>query len=207
MNPQKAAIRKRVRAARDATSVEQRAMWTRRICEKALALPAYQSSRTIHIFLSFQSEVDTRAIIEDAFTHGKRVAVPVFLKDSNETPCTEILSLSDDQFHFGKWDLRTPRVPRPVPIEAIALVFVPLVAFGDPTPTPAPVGQGHRGRIARIGYGAGYYDAFLARLHPDVPKIGLAFSMQRVDAIPLEPWDVLLDGVITETGPQHSHAR
>jgi 5-formyltetrahydrofolate cyclo-ligase len=207
MNPHKVAIRKRVRAARDATPVEQRAMWTQRICEKALALPAYRSSRTIHMFLSFQSEVDTRAIVEDAFARGKRVAVPVFVNDSNETPCTEITSLSDDEFHFGKWDLRTPRVLRPVPIEAIDLVFVPLVAFGDPAPTPALAEQKHMDGIARIGYGAGYYDAFLARLHPGVPKIGLAFSMQRVDAIPLESWDVLLDGVITETGLQHSHTR
>jgi len=50
----------------------------------------------------------------------------------------------------------------------------------------------------RIGYGAGYYDRFLARLRPGVPKIGLAFGMQRVASIPVEPHDVVLDDMLTE---------
>lgn len=194
MHPDKIAIRKRARAARDAAPADQRAEWTRRICARAVARPEYHAARVVHIFLSFQSEVDTRAIIEHAFAAGKRVVVPVFLKDSAETPCTEITSLADDEFHFGKWDLRTPKVLRPVAIERIDLVFVPMVAFGD----PAAEGARRSGGVARIGYGAGYYDTFLSRLRPGVPKIGLAFGLQRADAIPIEPWDVLLDEVITE---------
>jgi len=50
----------------------------------------------------------------------------------------------------------------------------------------------------RVGYGAGFYDLFLSRLRAGVPKIGLAFSLQRVDHIPIESHDVLLDDVITE---------
>jgi 5-formyltetrahydrofolate cyclo-ligase len=190
---EKAAIRKRVRAARDAAPAEQRAAWTRRICVRAVALPGYQRARTVHLFLSFQSEVDTRAIIEHAFAAGKRVVAPVFVKNSLETPCVQITSLADDEFHFGKWDLRTPKVLRPVALDEIDLVFVPMVAFGEPSP-PVPEREG----VARIGYGAGYYDALLARLRPGVPKIGLAFSLQRVASIPLEPWDALLDAVLTE---------
>jgi 5-formyltetrahydrofolate cyclo-ligase len=197
MNLEKAAIRKRIRALRDAVPAEQRAVWTARICEKAMTLPTYQAARTIHIFLSFQSEVDTRAIIEDAFVQGKRVVAPVFLKNSDETPCTQIMSLDASEFHFGKWDLRTPKVLRPVAIEEVDLVFAPMVAY-SPLPDREGLGVGD-GVVVRIGYGAGYYDRFLARLQPDVPKIGLAFSMQRVESIPIELHDVLLDDVITES--------
>lgn len=193
MTESKLEIRRRIRALRDAAPAAQRAEWTGRICRKALALPAYRSARIVHIFLSFQSEVDTRAIIEDALAGGKRVVVPVFVKGSEETPCTQITSLDDDEFHFGAWGLRTPKVLRPVPLEAIDLVFVPMVAFALP-----PAGAGAGGRVARIGYGAGFYDRFLKRVRPDVPKIGLAFGLQRADAIPLAPHDVLLDAVITE---------
>jgi 5-formyltetrahydrofolate cyclo-ligase len=193
MNPEKAAIRKHIRALRDAAPAEQRAAWTALICTKAMALPAYQAARTIHIFLSFQSEVDTRAIIEHALAHGKRVVTPVFLKDSDETPCTQITSLDDGAFHFGKWNMRTPKVLRPVPLDEIDLVFAPMVAFA-----PLPFRGGDGGGVARIGYGAGFYDRFLKRIRLGVPKIGLAFAMQRVASIPIEPHDVVLDNVITD---------
>lgn len=192
MHESKTEIRKRVRALRDAAPAEMRADWSRRICAKALQLTAYHAARTIHIFLSFQSEIDTTAIIEDAFRAGKRVVVPVFLKNSDETPATQIASLDDSEFTFGKWNLRTPRTLRLVPIDAIDLVFVPMVAF-----SPVPQGEGGV-RVARIGYGAGFYDTFLSRLRAGVPKIGLAFSLQRVAYIPIEPHDVLLDSVLTE---------
>lgn len=195
MHESKTEIRKRVRSLRDAAPAEMRADWSRRICAKAMQLPAYHAARTIHIFLSFQSEIDTTAIIESAFRAGKRVVVPVFLKDSDETPATQITSLEDSEFTFGKWNLRTPRTLRLVSIDEIDLVLVPMVAF-------SPLLQGEGGvkdrGYARIGYGAGFYDTFLSRLRAGAPKIGLAFSLQRVDHIPIKPHDVLLDSVLTE---------
>lgn len=216
-------IRKRIRTLRDQTPADVRAEWSQRICEKALILSAYHSARTVHVFLSFQSEVNTQPIIEHALANGKRVVVPVFVKDSDETPCSEIKSLDEGEFNFGKWDLRTPKVLRPAPLQEIDLVFAPLVAFAVPAPLAL---AGHRRRVgeslqsglssenrlfatdgfARIGYGAGFYDRFLKRIRPGVAKIGLAFSMQRVKAIPIEPFDVLLDGVITEDSPSNSPA-
>jgi 5-formyltetrahydrofolate cyclo-ligase len=195
MPESKTEIRKRIRALRDAAPAEARAEWSRIICMKALRLPAYRAARTVHTFLSFQSEIDTTAIIEDALRAGKRVVAPVFLKNSDKTPATEITSLEAGEFTFGKWNLRTPKTLRLVPIEQIDLVFVPMVAYAPTLALPR-----ERGRVGwgRIGYGAGFYDTFLSRLPPRVPKIGLAFSLQRVSHILLEPHDVLLDDVITE---------
>jgi 5-formyltetrahydrofolate cyclo-ligase len=194
----KSEIRKRIRALRDAAPAGQRAEWSRRICERAMQLPAYRESRTVHIFLSFQSEIDTQAIIEDALRAGKRVVVPVFLKNSDETPATEITTLDDSEFDFGKWNLRTPKTLRPVPLAEIDFVFVPMVAFTPSQPSPARGGGAGGGGWGRIGYGAGFYDTFLSRLRAGVPKIGLAFSLQQVAHMPIEPHDVLLDDVITE---------
>ena len=70
------------------------------------------------------------------------------------------------------------------------VVLVPLVAFD---------GRGHR-----LGYGAGFYDRTLAALRadggPPVLAVGLAFAAQRVGAVPVEPFDVPLDLVVTEQG-------
>jgi len=52
---------------------------------------------------------------------------------------------------------------------------------------------------ARIGYGAGYYDRFLEKF-PSLRKIGIAFSCQEMERLPLDPTDVLMDYIVTEEG-------
>jgi 5-formyltetrahydrofolate cyclo-ligase len=49
----------------------------------------------------------------------------------------------------------------------------------------------------RLGQGAGHYDRYLAR-YPNVLKLGIAWSCQEVEQLPIDPWDVPLDAVITE---------
>ncbi len=41
----------------------------------------------------------------------------------------------------------------------------------------------------RLGYGKGHYDRWL-KDHPYVPTIGVGFEEQRVDTLPLDPWDI-----------------
>jgi 5-formyltetrahydrofolate cyclo-ligase len=49
----------------------------------------------------------------------------------------------------------------------------------------------------RLGQGAGHYDRLLATL-PDALRIGIAWSVQEVEALPTDPWDIALDAVVTE---------
>ena len=64
------------------------------------------------------------------------------------------------------------------------VLFVPLVAF-------SPDGR-------RLGQGGGHYDRWLAA-HPDTLAIGLAWDVQEVGDLPLEPHDQRLDAVVTPT--------
>lgn len=185
---EKADLRRRIRALRNAASPELRTLWSAAICAKALAHPAYQRARTVHIFLSFQSEIDTCAIIVHALANDRRVVVPVFLSDSAQTPATQIFTLADDAFDFGRWGMRTPKQVREVSLDEIDVAFAPMVCCAE----------AGGGRWARIGYGAGYYDRLLPRLRNDVPRIGLAFELQRVPRVPIEPHDALLDEVLSE---------
>lgn len=72
------------------------------------------------------------------------------------------------------------------PAEAALLVpevmFCPLLGFTS---------QG-----GRIGYGAGFYDRWLAE-HPPRLAIGLAWDCQLEESLPIEPHDMPLDYVIT----------
>ncbi|HLY57089.1 MAG TPA: 5-formyltetrahydrofolate cyclo-ligase [Stellaceae bacterium] len=69
------------------------------------------------------------------------------------------------------------------------LLLVPLLAFDR--------------RRFRLGYGAGHYDATLARLRTLKPilAVGVAFAAQEVPEVPTDPWDEPLDLVLTEEGP------
>ena len=50
----------------------------------------------------------------------------------------------------------------------------------------------------RFGYGGGFYDRLLAQI-PDAHRVALAFDLQVVDELPLQPHDELLDMIITES--------
>lgn len=72
-----------------------------------------------------------------------------------------------------------------VPDDEVAAVLVPALAFD------------HRGH--RLGFGAGYYDRFLARLRPDVLRIGVSDGFI-VPELPIERHDIAMTHLATEVG-------
>jgi len=64
------------------------------------------------------------------------------------------------------------------------VLFMPLVAF-------TAGGE-------RLGQGGGFYDKWLGA-HPDVIRIGLAWDMQEVPELPIEPHDMPLTAIVTPT--------
>ncbi len=52
----------------------------------------------------------------------------------------------------------------------------------------------------RLGYGGGYFDRTLAALSPRPFTIGIGFQSARLETIFLQPHDIRLDVVLTETG-------
>lgn len=191
---EKRALRKRLLAARDAVPAGQRAAWSARICQRAIELPAYRSARVVHCFVSFQSEVETRLLIEHALAHGKRVAAPLFVKGSSDTAAYEIDTLDASGYVTGDFGLAVPRNLRRVDLAEIDLFFVPLLAFAPLTVS----GEGGKDEVkfSRLGYGIAYYDRLLARSRGR--RVGLAFELQRVESLPIDTHDQLLDDVLTE---------
>ena len=53
--------------------------------------------------------------------------------------------------------------------------------------------------LNRLGQGAGYYDRAFATL-TDARRIGLAWSVQELSALPCDPWDEPLHAIATERG-------
>ena len=94
----------------------------------------------------------------------------------------------DDGWELGRFGIREPRVEPGAAgtRNGFDRVVVPGLAFD-------PAGR-------RLGKGYGYYDRFLAELAGGAETVGLAFSWQLVPEVPVEPWDVPVDAIVTDEG-------
>lgn len=88
----------------------------------------------------------------------------------------------------GKYGLLEPRVSSGDKgmARGFDIVVVPGMAFDS------------MGR--RLGKGYGYYDRFLSGLAGSSVTVGLAFSRQILPEVPVDPWDMPVDVVVTEEG-------
>ena len=72
---------------------------------------------------------------------------------------------------------------QPFPEQQFDLILVPALGFDRDN--------------NRLGLGGGWYDRFVAQ-QPQAQKIGVAYAWALVeDGIPVEPWDMKLDRVVT----------
>lgn len=97
----------------------------------------------------------------------------------------------DDELKKNCFNILEPSTKRFLSPRLLSTILIPLVGFD------------HRGH--RIGMGGGYYDRTLSfMLNPLCQKkpllIGIAYSVQKIEEIKPQPWDVPLDAVITEQG-------
>ena len=52
----------------------------------------------------------------------------------------------------------------------------------------------------RLGYGKGYYDRYLNKYKKDTMTVGVAFSFQKHNKLPINKNDIKLDFILTEKG-------
>lgn len=137
-----------------------------------------EQSQTVALYRHVGSEAPTARLIEYLTEIGVNVALPRVTADH----LLEFrLVSSTDILVAGFKD-----IPEPDESCALAepdLIIAPLVAFDR--------------SLQRLGQGGGHYDRTFAR-YPDVPRIGLAWSVQEADEIPTEPHDVPLHMIVTE---------
>ena len=50
----------------------------------------------------------------------------------------------------------------------------------------------------RLGFGGGWYDRLLARIPDKTIKIGVCWNELLIDSVPMDAWDVHVDGILTE---------
>ncbi len=180
-------IRVAKRNERGLLSAEQVATASLEVSAALWRLPFMSRSNRIAVYFAVGREIDCRFLIEEAWSRGRKVFLPV---------------VTNDGMAFAQYRASTPilrnrfGIPEPVCAPArfinpsdIDVVLAPLVAFDE--------------RGNRIGMGAGFYDRsfrFLKQrtrwLRPRL--VGLAHELQKAAQIKASSWDVPLHTVVTD---------
>ena len=114
------------------------------------------------------------------------------LEKSKYTICLPVIK-DNFQMDFYKWSFSDPLkinkhgIPEPE-TKSIAypdILLIPLLAFDK--------------NLNRLGYGGGYYDRLIEKFEKTkkIIKIGLAFSIQKIDKVPINEYDKKLDYIVT----------
>ncbi len=92
----------------------------------------------------------------------------------------------DGVFLINNWGLEEPPEDQspPLDVHAKTLLVIPALAFDR--------------NYFRLGYGGGYFDRFLA--HHSVATVGVCFDAFILPQIPVEPHDIPVQDLITESG-------
>lgn len=144
-------------------------------------------AQTIGAYFAEDGELDLAPLIGRLLSANKRLAMPVVRRDGIMEFYRYRRKGRLVVNRFGILE-PAPGAPYVSPL-GIDLLLVPLVCidrFG-----------------VRLGMGAGYYDRFVGRIPMGFRPmlVGVAHEIQRCsDPLPYEPWDIPLEGVITEMG-------
>jgi len=182
MRELKNSIRQILRQRKEMMIPEDRFEKSKRICQHLMRL--IRDGETVMVYTSKEKEVNTIPLITTLFNRGNPIIVPIIVKDDISLR----LSYLRD---FSVLVPSTFGVPEPIGNE--------IPATGEDVDTIILPMLGFDRNGGRIGYGAGYYDRFLAK-HKDLRKIGIAFSCQEYDNLPADENDIPMDYIITEEG-------
>ena len=177
----KRALRAELRAARDALPLRQRQDCVRRANLHLESCIPWGEAHTIAGYLPHQSEFDPLAMMQDALARGVRVVCPRVVGKT---------------LSFHEWQPGDPTettiggVNQPadrgsvISAEEINLFITPLLGVGKDG--------------VRLGYGGGFYDRLFAQAGGF--RLGVGYTMQRVNRCETEAHDQKLNAFLSEEG-------
>jgi len=188
----KESLRKKLRAERRSLSDSDHRQRSLAAARAIMRLRMFSAGKRAALYLPFDREVDTAALIRAAQQRGVQIFVPVII---NRRHCRLRFYPLKGATSLGTFGISVPRLRvGPISPQWLDLIVLPLVG----------VDSGGR----RLGMGGGYYDRALAfrrrrRCWKGPHLVGLAFECQRTDGKFAEAWDVRLNSLATESGVEH----
>jgi len=149
----------------------------------------FKKSQHIAFYLSVKNEVSPKSLMQQAWRMKKKCYLPV-LHPLKHNRLWFIEYRPGDKLEKNCYGILQPKInlAKKIPAWALNLVIVPLVGFDQ---------NGNR-----LGSGKGYYDRtfyFLKNKKSSQPYlVGIAYELQKISDLAVEPWDIPLRMVITE---------
>ena len=135
----------------------------------------------IGTYISFRDELDTKKLNQYLLERELNLALPAI--DFQTKEINFFMYNKNTELIENKFSILEPKNKDKVIFPKI--ILIPLLGYSK---------SGFR-----LGYGGGYYDKYLSKNGiGDVKKIGIAFSFQEVEEIPVEDHDERLDWILTE---------
>lgn len=177
----KSALRLSARAAR-AGFVARLDPMAHRLAFRALPTPLralLRDRQCIALYAAVNDEAPAQRLADALIADGKRLCLPRLV---NRVGSMEFRAWKPGApLEEGPFSTRHPA--RSAELSHPDAIIAPCVAFDS--------------RLMRLGQGGGYYDRIFAR-YPDALRIGLAWSVQQIDTVPADPWDVPMHMILTE---------
>ena len=138
----------------------------------------YIDSNTVALYRNIGSEVSTKKLIDYSLDKGKKVVLPKCIGEKMEF---YIIS-TNEKYLISNFNIEEPLSNNIIDRNSIDLAIVPGICFDN--------------NKNRIGFGKGYYDKYFGDL--DTFKIGICYSEQVTDKIPIDEYDIKMNLVITD---------
>lgn len=184
------ALRSELRSARRALTPAQQHRASKRLFQQLAQHPLFIRSRHIAFYLANDGEIDPVLLFRHARRLGKVCYLPVITGWPRNSMKFQRIHKRQrwkrNRFGIDEPEARGNHQTMPWRLD---LVMMPLVGFDV---------QGNR-----LGMGGGFYDRTFAyrrrRSTWLAPRLlGLAHDCQKVEALPVAPWDIPVDGIATD---------
>ncbi len=180
---EKAELRAHFRALRAAVPAPAVAVRDAQVRDTLRKLPEARKARSIYAFwpLVARGEIDLRPLLVEWHRSGKTIALPRVEGFAPPRLAFHVWQPDDARVTTG-WGVDEPHHDAP-PAPAPDLIVVPALAVDEAG--------------FRLGYGGGFYDAFLAA-HSSTPTAVPLLDEMRADVLPRDPHDVPVHLVVTD---------
>lgn len=178
----KSQVRSFYKGIRASFAPEVKSGFDNKIAEKLLSLDEYKKCKTVLAFVSKGIEVSTEAIIAQAFSDGKIVAVPRC--NAELSTMTFYVIKSRDDLESGYYGILEPKETCPELKDFdSSICLVPALAYDK--------------KLYRVGFGKGFYDRFL-KDYSGV-SVGVCYSDCISEELPKDEFDRPVDILITDS--------
>ncbi|AHM61957.1 5-formyltetrahydrofolate cyclo-ligase [Flammeovirgaceae bacterium 311] len=182
----KEALRQHYRQLRQQLPDEELQQLSRQLCRQFFSHIPLEQVHTLHSYLpmSSQREPDPLPILDRLRREYPHIRLVVSRTRWKEREMEHVYLEQGLELQENKWGIPEPVGGAVCPVEKIDAVLVPLLAFDR---------LGHR-----LGYGAGFYDRFLAGCAPHALSVGLSLFPPLEEPIPgIFPTDITLTHCLT----------